>query len=214
MEVDLKEFDKSEKRELLVGILEMNGATLPLLGRERQLKEIGETVLTVKSYKTSVGILCSTRGMGKTALLKALVDPDSYKVVIDNKPLNEARAVGRLAVVNLSKHSISSTVDLANFAESFWVEIILRHLWLLFKECRVGEISFDSYENMVSRLRIGSVEKAFRVWETLTNQAYGVNSEAKPIILLDEIGNLVEETTVKSDKKSKSGEFLNHTYRH
>jgi predicted AAA+ superfamily ATPase len=69
-------FDKSEKRTALINGLQKNGPRISLLGRENQIEDIAKNVLCSNSVKTSVGILCATRGMGKTTLLKALVDPE------------------------------------------------------------------------------------------------------------------------------------------
>jgi hypothetical protein len=42
--------------------------------------------------------------MGKTTLLKALVDPEGFNVNIQIPQLTKARAIGRLAVVDLNAY--------------------------------------------------------------------------------------------------------------
>jgi hypothetical protein len=210
MEIDLVPFDKSEKRDVLIKSFQENGPKLPLLGREKQLEAISTKVLESNPTKTSVGVLCATRGLGKTTILKALVDPEGFSVKIYNSQLSAARAIGRLAVVDLSKYK--KVLKHENFAEDLWIEIILDHLWKLFKGCLINGIEFKR-RFLKTELLIDSVEDAFAKWKELTNAAYGVVSDARPVLLLDEIGVFMGMTNrASSTKKDANGNLLTHTY--
>ncbi|RKP17322.1 hypothetical protein ROZALSC1DRAFT_30859, partial [Rozella allomycis CSF55] len=165
-----------------------NGPTLPLLGRETQIEAISK----------------------ETTVLKALVDPEGFVVEIDNSRLSAARAIGRLAVVDLSKYK--KVLEHENFAEDLWIEIILDHLWKIFEGCVVDGVEFRSIEWIRTTLHIGSVESAFDKWIKLTNAAYEMTSDARPVLLLDEIGVFMGMTHRPSSTKKANGNFLMHTY--
>ncbi|RKP20334.1 hypothetical protein ROZALSC1DRAFT_28164 [Rozella allomycis CSF55] len=162
--VDIEPFDKTEKRDVLIRKLERNGPTLPLVGRDTQIKLISKDVLVSSQDKTMIGVLCSARGMGRTTLLKAIVDPENFGVSFNSPTLDKARAVGRLAVVDLCSH-----------------------LCMMFGGCVVDGVEFKSKVCIEKKLNIQDVDNAFRQWIRLTNAAYEVNSDAKPIIILDGI---------------------------
>jgi hypothetical protein len=192
-------FDKSEKRTALINALQKNGPRISLLGRENQIGDIANNVLCSNSVKTSVGILCATRGMGKTTLLKALVDPEGFNVNIQIPQLTKARSIGRLAVVDLNKYE--RLVKNLEFPELIWIEIIANHLNMLFERCMVNGIDFR-FKQSARQLGLSSVESAFEKWVEFTTVAYEVNDETKPIILLDEIGVICKPTSIPSYSKS------------
>jgi hypothetical protein len=209
MDIDVS-FDKSDKRDVLLDVLQKNGPILPLLGREKQIENISKNVLVPYPIKTSVGVLCATRGLGKTTLLKALIHPEAYNVTIDNPQLMSARAVGRLAVVDLNRYKI--VLEDEYFAENLWIEIILDHLWILFQGCVVNGIYFKKRLSK-TELLIHSVQEAFKKWIDLTNAAYEVNSDARPVILLDEIGVFMGMLNrPSSTKRDVNGNSYNHTF--
>jgi hypothetical protein len=188
----------------LVNSLQQNGKLLPLYGRSAQIQKISH-VFEPSPDKTPVGVLVSTRGMGKTTLLKALIDPSAYGVTLNIPLLEEARSVGRLAAVTLEK--FSAIASHPNYDQELWIHIILDHLLKIFKGCFIEmdnmRYEFRNMEQLRNRLEIADASQAFDYWIRFTNAAFNTNSNSRPVILIDEISHFLQLTTEMSRTAGK-----------
>ncbi|KAJ3120614.1 hypothetical protein HK098_004460 [Nowakowskiella sp. JEL0407] len=197
--------------------LQKNGLHLSLIERAQQLQLIRECFGT--SQKINVAVLCASRGMGKTALLRALADPERYESRKIPK-IARAHKVGRVIPVDLSQMlKIDQPGEIEKYIRDstlLWVEIIQRHLLLLFHGCTVDGILFKESSKTFIKwcAEFRKLDLLAKEWSRLTKIAFPEADDdckaAGPVFLLDEIAVFLHETGALSTNL-KDGARLEHT---
>ena len=201
--------------------MEPNGDNLPLLERRDTLKQIAQYFDTIDNTP-KYGAICiiTSRGMGKTFLLKKLGHHQLGNAGITIPHLKEAGLVGRVIGIECeaARPNFGSKFD--DFAK-FWQLMIAAHITMLFKDSNVNGINFVplSYESVVNVYRhqlsrtpterwiLAFCEKPITIacqeFIHLSNMAFGTQSQVKPVFLLDNVQGLARLSTDIESKVAK-----------
>ncbi|EPZ37017.1 hypothetical protein O9G_005640 [Rozella allomycis CSF55] len=208
MDVDFKPENYSVPLELQ--FIQPNGIPKVLLGRTEQLKSI-DAFMKLSNDKTRVISMGSTRGMGKTTMCKYMATKH------ENNPLKAARDVGRLIVYEMKKYTRGDPLLL-------WRDLIVHHLCYIFRGCTVDGINFR--ELTMNKIANGEAHGAHYTLVTwignvmtdtdtsinelirLTNIAFGVQSNAKPVFILDEVQTFLGIYNYRSRSENSTSRAL------
>eukprot|EP00732_Lithocolla_globosa_P000230 Lithocolla_globosa_v1_NODE_58_length_7390_cov_243.140014.p1 type:complete len:611 gc:universal NODE_58_length_7390_cov_243.140014:3450-5282(+) len=169
-----------------------------MYGREEVVEEINDTWSNLSGAdKLEVVTVITSRGFGKTFLMKRVVD----KIQKKNLSIAKAKEIGRVIAVNCAHFP-----DLHNNFRSFFNVIILQHIFWLFHGKTVNGVEFLSKNlsyilepsKIVDRRSRHFCEEvlemdlgaAIQKLKSLTNAAFGVHSDVAPVFLLDEAQEL------------------------
>jgi len=204
-------FDPS-KYDVSFPTFDSNGDELTMRGRDEAIASVQrafEELTLRKSDKYLPVVVATSRGMGKTFFLKKIARSDSLYVA------RKARNVGRIITMECAK-AMEIFTEFAptrtEILEYFWSALAVHHILHLFNGYRVGPIDFQS-RTLVAILNIRkggyrptdsldawiydtlrlSDENLFKMLRDLTNNAFGVQDESLPLILLDNVHALTTE---------------------
>lgn len=198
---------------------------LDLLGRDDVLSKINRTVrpprFQNKPLKAQPIIISTSRGMGKTFLLK-MVGMQKVKDELKNSWIVQAGCYGRIVSFDFTKSRtiIQNLID----TQTFFAKLMIFHLCKLFANRSVDGIHFDEISNVDQVSAFQGAQSEFNQWKAralswrldavideyirLTNIAFGVKCEVPPVFLLDEIQIICKDAGIKSTAYSN----LNHTF--
>jgi hypothetical protein len=204
---------------------EPNGESfLTLLGRDDVVNDINNVVLPdpnnrrVKSQKYMPIIISTSRGMGKTFLLK-MIGMQKLKAELKNVMIVEAGSCGRILSFDFAKDStaIQSVAD----TKTFLTRLMIYYLCLIFNGTQVDGIYFEEIKLFGNVNSFIGRQNQFNLWKKdwiessadrmideyirLTNIAFAVDERTEcfktpPVFLLDEIQSICIETNVVSTR--------------
>ena len=201
--------------------LDSNGdAFLPLQGRTEQVK-LARQYIRMPLQKLSPIIISTSRGMGKTFLLKKLGANDlASNERIDE--LEQAKLNGR----TISVTAAPDTVDKYDKNYELWVkDLLLAHLSHVFAGYSYQNVDFriqpylnpllddlsyasDSFKTFVELVRSFSVSQAFDLVMEWTRNAFNITAEIRLVILVDEMQHLLLEMGIQSTIGTSIHTFL------
>jgi len=154
--------------------LEKNGdPNATILSRDLQINKITSWADDISLDKTAVATFISTRGMGKTFLLKRTCD-------IQHRRIQEARQKAR--IISFDGSEVRTTKD----AYMLWKKAIIRHIRVLFHNCEIDGIIFKS-SDLENANTVDST-----VYPTLSKWISGVMNSS----LTDAVNELVRLTDI------------------
>jgi len=154
--------------------LEKNGdPNATILSRNLQINKITSWADDNSLDKTAVATFISTRGMGKTFLLKRTCD-------IQHRRIQEARQKAR--IISFDGSEVRTTKD----AYMLWKKAIIRHIRVLFHNCEIDGIIFKS-SDLENANTVDST-----VYPTLSKWISGVMNSS----LTDAVNELVRLTDI------------------
>jgi hypothetical protein len=193
---------------------------LTLLGRNATLEQINIDLMS-DGEKYMPIIVATSRGMGKTFLLKALGSqrvPEEHK----NKRIQDALSTGRILSFDFSKMAADSPTTVQE-ARKFPTLLMIYFLCYLFRGTQVDGIHFEFIENFSDIRTFVGRQKKFNDWLLnhrtalvsrmmdeyirLTNLAFKMSVDAPPVFLLDEVQLVCTETEIRS----KTNKETHHT---
>jgi hypothetical protein len=168
-------------------------------------------------------VISTTRGMGKTFILKKIGKHDlgeNYNI----QPIKEAGEYGRIISMDCD-YFWQNIADSGINRRYYWNVIIVYHILHLFKGSSMNGINFsqsglnfiiqqlqistsDTLGSWVKRFISYSTEDAFQQLIVLTKNAFGCSSNAKPVILLDNAHVLAKKVTNVESTKQKNHTLL------
>jgi hypothetical protein len=188
---------------------------LPLVGRTQQIEELRRVIANYSNWsKFVVPTLITSRGMGKTFLLKRL-GLQRENDAIDIPEFKNAGKVGRVISIE-TVEAVNAFGDASLSIETcFWQSTIILHLAHIFNNTTVDGIYFESFSlnkilslwNVESKTKFeswakktleNSVDYAFSELTRLTNLAFRVHDTSTPLFLLDNVHSLTTPTSVQS----------------
>ena len=224
MDVDLPPFDPTAY-QISFPFSESNGETyLPLLGRDKLVKKIND-IASFSHPKYQPIIISTSRGMGKTFLLK-MIGLQKMKPELQNPIFKEAGLCGRILSFDFARNptKFKETSDI----ELFLKRLMIFYLCLLFDGTQVDNINFkriqldniDSfgghqkrYNSWIKNCMDKSVEQMIDEYMRLTNLAFEVPLDSSryttpPVFLFDEVQILCKETDLVSNFYQNYHTFL------
>jgi hypothetical protein len=180
-----------------------------LQGRDETLFDINLIFKTVPEKFRPI-IISTSRGMGKTFLLKA-VGSQRVPGHLKNKRIQAALDTGRIVSFDFSlKGAPSNEAE----AEAFPKRLLIFSLCFLFKGTVVDGIHFEKINTIPEVAHYVGAQQKFRKWVSrcqgmttkemtkeyirLTKLAFSSPSDDPPVFLFDEVQHLCEPTSVKS----------------
>ena len=214
---------------------ESNGDSyLPLLGRDDVVCSINNITLPDPNNRLSRRqkywpiIISTSRGMGKTFLLK-MIGMQKVKEELQNVLIQEALSCGRIISFDFAKNA--TAIQSLDDVKSFFPRLMIYFLCLLFDGTQVDGINFEAIEFDLIPV-YGGIHPELNVWLKtclnyrsdrmmdeyirLTNIAFSVpshtnRSKAPPVFLLDEIQTICHSTSIRS-KRNSDGSDKMHTF--
>jgi hypothetical protein len=203
---------------------------LTLLGRDDVVKTINNVIMYVTSNvaiqtpKYSPIIISTSRGMGKTFLLK-MIGMQKVKEDLKCLKIEQAGSCGRILSFDFIKHEYD--IQNAKDAASFFTRLMIHYLCRLFEDTQVGGINF--YFIAFGNVRSKHADQEFNAWKSkcldygadkmmdeyirLTNIAFFGQQQDKyciapPVFLLDEVQVLCRDAEFESTMPSKKHTIL------
>ena len=186
---------------------------IELLERDSVVSEINKRFKDrVQSPKYTPIIIATSRGMGKTFLLKKLALQE-LKQDLKLDLFDEASRFGRIISFNFSSEVVTFSND--EYLDHFFTHLLIFYLCQIFAGFRVDGIDFEKIDSMGQVAAFEAKSKSLRQWLNtwkntvatksimeeyirLTNIAFRGKSDLPPIFLLDEIQHLCVPTMYAS----------------
>jgi hypothetical protein len=195
---------------------------LNLLGRDDVVKQINTIVLPdpnnrlARRQKYWPIIISTSRGMGKTFLLK-MIGMQKMKAELKNVLIEEAGSCGRILSFDFAKDA--TAIQNVDHVESFFPRLMVYFLCRLFDGKQVDGINFEEimlfgnvntfvgrqskFNNWIKKWIIASADGMMDEYIRLTNIAFAVDPTTEcfktpPVFLLDEVQSLCKPTDIIS----------------
>jgi hypothetical protein len=212
MEIDFPPFVAPENPHVLFPFFEANGDTdLTLLGRDDVVKKINDITLPDSNDRNNRRqkywpiIISTSRGMGKTFLLK-MIGMQKVKDHLKNAWIQDAKACGRVLSFDFLKNP--NAIKCEKDIDSFFPRLMVYFLCLIFDGRQVDGINFSKLGPFADVGTFVGNQKKFNEWKKcclqkdlddmmdeymrLTNIAFSVDPDsemykAPPVFLFDEV---------------------------
>jgi hypothetical protein len=199
-----------------------------LVGREMQIRKVNRIIDRREIYDKYQPIICTTsRGMGKTAFMTA-IGMQMVKSELKNKLILDAIHSGRVLSFDFAKAVAENPIALQEDIRSFFTRLMIYFLCRMFDGTQVGGIHFEKISRFGDVGLYTGRQRAFRVWckmcllfsaddmmdeyIRLTNIAFGVECDAPPVFLLDEIQSLCKPTSIQSKLRNDDNGIVCHSF--
>ena len=236
MDVDIPKFNPkvnySTQFELLYPFFEsVNDGYLShfgkkaLVGRDNVVQQINTIIGNRGQDKYQPIIISTSRGMGKTFLMKC-VGSQNVKKGFECDLIKDALEYGRILSFDFAGAAASNAVSEVDDIETFFTRLMIFFLCRLFDGTEVDGIQFQKISQFGYIGSFVGKQLAFKTWLTesillaaddmineyirLTNIAFNGICQSPPVFLLDEIQGLCKPTTVQS--KLQENQIIYHTF--
>ncbi|KAJ3336728.1 hypothetical protein HDU83_009233, partial [Entophlyctis luteolus] len=196
---------------------------LTLLGRDEVVRRINQVIDNRSGWPKYMPFIISTsRGMGKTFLLKT-IGSQRLKQELKSPFFVEAAALGRVLSFDFGR--IPSAVTGVSEASSFPKRLMVYYLCRMFGGSIVDGLHFQDsefsaitdvdarqpkFKGWLSKVLALSTDQVIDEYVRLTNIAFGVSCGTPPVFLLDEIQLLCGRTNIVSRFGNQGPQY--HTY--
>ena len=189
---------------------------LTLLDRDEIVEQINKIVMRRTPTKYEPIVISTSRGMGKTFLLK-MIALQKVPAGLECKLIKDARDCGRIIGFDFTEDK--QIVYTEECIQDFLTRLMVWYLCSMFKGCVVDGVHFELIPEFKQTVKFRGSQALFNSWKRrcftlgtnlmikeymrLTDVAFGVKCSIPPVFLLDEIQVLVKETSVLSDLDGK-----------
>ena len=173
MDIDLPPFDPASYQIFFPFFVHNGESYLTLLGRDDVVKQINSIVLLDPNNRLAQRqkywpiIISTSRGMGKTFLLK-MIGMQKMKAELKNVLIEEAGSCGRILSFDFAKNP--TAIQTVDDARDFFPRLMIYFLCLLFDAKQVDGINFEKINFEVVRNHQGKQKKfndwLFSVWKS------------------------------------------------
>lgn len=218
-EPELPQFSSEYYRFSLYGLDANGDPFLPLQGRSQEVRQVCNFI-RMPQQKLAPVIISTSRGMGKTFLLKKLGANDlgTSESIIE---LEQAKLNGR----TISITSKRDTVNKYSCDYELWLkDVFLGHLSNVFYGYSFRGVCFDvkfpnpllqdvskaspSFQKFAGHVKSRSVLEVFDLVMEWTREAFNITSEIRLVVLIDEMQHLLVDMNIKSSVYSGNHTFL------
>ncbi|KAJ3338798.1 hypothetical protein HDU83_007910 [Entophlyctis luteolus] len=196
---------------------------LTLLGRDEVVRRINQVIDNRSEWAKYMPLIISTsRGMGKTFLLK-MIGSQRLQQELKNPTFVEAASFGRVLSFDFGKNptAVTGVAEASSFPKRLMVYYLCRMFrdtvvdGIHFQECEFEQITFlvarqPKFKNWLSKIWNLSTADVIDEYVRLTNNAFGVSCKTPPVFLLDEIQLLSGRTNIVSKVGLQGLQY--HTY--
>ena len=185
---------------------------LTLVDRDEILREINDVALEPRAPKYTPIVISTSRGMGKTFLLK-MIGLQKVPPSLVCQPIQDAGKCGRIISMDFSRIAEDSMLKAEDIAR-FFPQLMVFYLSHIFRGCRVDGIYFEEIIKFSKVTDFKGSQPRYNAWKSdcldldtdgmikeymrLTDIAFGVKCSTPPVFLLDEIQKLCTETNIQS----------------
>ena len=195
-----------------------------LVGRDNVVKQINATINDRGKDKYQPIVLSTSRGMGKTFLMKC-VGSQNVKEGFECDLIRDALTYGRVLSFDFAGAAAETAISSQEDIKTFFTRLMVFFLCRMFDGTEVDGMHFQEAEFSGITTFLGNhgkfidwkrkclqlgVDRMINEYIRLTNIAFHVDCKSPPVFLLDEIQGLCKPTTVQS--KFQGNQIVYHSY--